>query len=287
MQHGPQRIAILLATYNGEKYLREQLLSLYNQTYTDWTLYIADDGSTDGTTGIIREFSKQYDNIVFHQNSEGKGALRNFMDLLAGAEADYYMFCDQDDVWLPHKVETTLHKMQETEADHKNRPVLTCSDLRVVDKNLQTIAPSYWQMSRRLPNLLATNFKYLGVCSLATGCTIMINTAAKHIAFPYPPCAFMHDAWLVMKTMKAGGAFGIIHEPLMLYRQHESNTLGAGDKKNSCLNYKLRNFNVLLQQNKIMYALARYFGYGSWLKFIFYKVMYKWELHKARRAGKQ
>ena len=86
---------------------------------------------------------------------------------------------------------------------------------------------------------------------------------------------------------RAGGAFGIIHEPLMLYRQHESNTLGAGDKKNSCLNYKLRNFNVLLQQNKIMYALARYFGYGSWLKFIFYKVMYKWQLHKARRAGKQ
>ena len=70
------RIAILLATYNGEKYLSEQLLSLYNQTYSDWTLYIADDGSTDGTIGIVREFSQRYDNIVFHQNSEGKGALR-------------------------------------------------------------------------------------------------------------------------------------------------------------------------------------------------------------------
>ena len=132
-----------MATYNGEKYLREQLQSLYNQTYTDWTLYIGDDGSSDGTASIVREFSQRYGNIVFHQNSEGKGAMRNFMDLLAEAEADYYMFCDQDDVWLPHKVETTLRKMRETEAENKERPALACSDLRVVDKNLQTIAPSY------------------------------------------------------------------------------------------------------------------------------------------------
>ena len=95
-----------MATYNGEKYLREQLQSLYNQTYTDWTLYIGDDGSSDGTASIVREFSQRYGNIVFHQNSEGKGTMRNFMDLLAEAEADYYMFCDQDDVgcrirWKP------------------------------------------------------------------------------------------------------------------------------------------------------------------------------------------
>lgn len=287
MQQSTKNIAILMATYNGEKYLREQLQSLYNQTYTDWTLYIGDDGSSDGTASIVREFSQRYGNIVFHQNSEGKGAMRNFMDLLAEAEADYYMFCDQDDVWLPHKVETTLRKMRETEAENKERPALACSDLRVVDKNLHTIAPSFWQMSEMLPELLTTNFNYLGVHFLATGCTMMINAAAKRIAFPYPPCAFMHDAWLVMKTMKSGGAFGIISEPLMLYRQHESNVLGAGDIDHSSLRYKLSNFKVLQQQNKKMYALARYFGYGSWLKFIFYKVMYKWQLRKARRTGKQ
>ena len=76
MQQGTERIAILLATYNGEKYLREQLQSLYDQTYTDWTLYIGDDGSTDGTADIVREFSERYGNIVFRQNSEGKGAMR-------------------------------------------------------------------------------------------------------------------------------------------------------------------------------------------------------------------
>ena len=287
MQQSTMRIAILLATYNGEKYLSEQLLSLYNQTYSDWTLYIADDGSTDGTTGIVREFSQRYDNIVFHQNSEGKGALRNFMDLLAETEADYYMFCDQDDVWLPHKVETTLRKMREIEAGNQQRPAVVCSDLKVVDKNLQTIAPSFWEMSEMLPDLLASNFNYLGVHFLATGCTMMINAAAKRIAFPYPPCAFMHDAWLVMKTMKAGGTFGIIGEPLMLYRQHGGNVLGAGDVDHSSLSYKLRHFKVLQEQNKKMYALARYFGYGSWLKFIFYKVMYKWQLRKAGRTGLQ
>ena len=116
---------------------------------------------------------------------------------------------------------------------------------------------------------------------------MMINAAAKRIAFPYPPCAFMHDAWLVMKTMKAGGTFGIIREPLILYRQHGGNVLGAGDVNHSSLHYKLRHFKVLQEQNKKMYALANYFGYGSWLKFIFYKVMYKWQLRKAGRTGMQ
>ena len=287
MQQGTERIAILLATYNGEKYLREQLQSLYDQTYTDWTLYIGDDGSTDGTADIVREFSERYGNIVFHRNSEGKGAMSNFMGLLSEAEADYYMFCDQDDVWLPHKVETTLRKMREIEAGNQQRPAVVCSDLKVVDKNLQTIAPSFWEMSEMLPDLLASNFNYLGVHFLATGCTMMINAAAKRIAFPYPPCAFMHDAWLVMKTMKAGGTFGIICEPLMLYRQHGGNVLGAGDVDHSSLSYKLRHFKVLQEQNKKMYALANYFGYGSWLKFIFYKVMYKWQLRKAGRTGIQ
>ena len=184
MQQGTERIAILLATYNGEKYLREQLQSLYDQTYTDWTLYIGDDGSTDGTADIVREFSERYGNIVFHRNCEGKGAMSNFMGLLAEAEADYYMFCDQDDVWLPHKVETTLRKMREIEAENRQRPAVVCSDLKVVDKNLQTIAPSFWEMSEMLPDLLASNFNYLGVHFLATGCTMMINAAAKRIAFP-------------------------------------------------------------------------------------------------------
>ena len=287
MQQSTMRIAILLATYNGEKYLSEQLLSLYNQTNSDWTLYIADDGSPDGTADIVRDFSERYGNIVFHRNSEGKGAMSNFMGLLAEAEADYYMFCDQDDVWLPHKVETTLRKMREIEAGNQQRPAVVCSDLKVVDKNLQTIAPSFWEMSEMLPDLLATNFNYLGVHFLATGCTMMINAAAKRIAFPYPPCAFMPDAWLVMKTMKAGGTFGIIGEPLMLYRQHGGNVLGAGDVDHSSLSYKLRHFKVLQEQNKKMYALANYFGYGSWLKFIFYKVMYKWQLRKAGRTGMQ
>ena len=184
-------------------------------------------------------------------------------------------------------METTLRKMREIEAENQQRPAVVCSDLKVVDKNLQTIAPSFWEMSEMLPDLLASNFNYLGVHFLATGCTMMINAAAKRIAFPYPPCAFMHDAWLVMKTMKAGGMFGIIGEPLMLYRQHGGNVLGAGDVDHSSLSYKLRHFKVLQEQNKKMYALANYFGYGSWLKFIFYKVMYKWQLRKAGRTGMQ
>ena len=99
------KVAILLATYNGEKYLRAQLDSLYAQSYRDWKLYVNDDGSTDGTLTILQEYAQRYGNIDLQVNEHSLRSLRNFMDLLRRAEADYYIFSDQDDVWMPEKVE--------------------------------------------------------------------------------------------------------------------------------------------------------------------------------------
>ena len=99
-------IAILMSTYNGERYLREQIDSLLNQTYKDWKLYIRDDGSTDETISIIESYVNDYpDLIVLLKDDLGNlGSARSFMRILSVVDADYYMFCDQDDVWLPNKV---------------------------------------------------------------------------------------------------------------------------------------------------------------------------------------
>ena len=103
-----RKLAILLATYNGERYLQEQIDSLYRQTYKDWVLYIHDDGSTDGTCGIISKNAAEHGNIVVMEHQGGHGAKDNFFGMLERVDADYYMFCDQDDVWLEDKVEKSL-----------------------------------------------------------------------------------------------------------------------------------------------------------------------------------
>ena len=105
-------IAILLSTYNGSKYLREQLNSIIDQTVKDWILYVRDDGSTDETIDIIKEYVSLYPNINYIEDIQNLGSARSFMKLLSLVEADHYMFCDQDDVWLPTKIEVSLMEMK-------------------------------------------------------------------------------------------------------------------------------------------------------------------------------
>ena len=108
-------IEIILATYNGEKYLREQLDSVLANTFTDFEIHICDDGSTDGTLEIAREYVEKYSQITLWENQENQGYTKNFLQAVKRETASYFMFCDQDDIWMPDKIEQTYRAIKEAE----------------------------------------------------------------------------------------------------------------------------------------------------------------------------
>ena len=133
-------VEILLATYNGKKYLKQQLDSLLNQTFEDFKIIIRDDSSKDKTMDIIMEYKEKYPEKikVIEDDVKCGSSVSNFMQLIKHATAPYIMFCDQDDYWLPNKIEISLKKMRQEEND-KNKPILIYTDYKVVDSNLNSI----------------------------------------------------------------------------------------------------------------------------------------------------
>ena len=220
-------IDILLAAYQGADYIVEQLRSLMQQTYPHFRILIWDDGSQDETVVLIEEFSKDYPGkIKLIKGGMNLGARGNFDTLLGYAEADYILFSDGDDVWLPTKIEETLAVMQKNEALYgKETPLLIHTDLQVVDKNLQTLSPSFWHYSRLNP-VTAKNLNRLLTHNVVTGCTMMINRPLLQLAAPIPQEAIMHDWWIAL-TASAFGKIDVVPNATLLYRQHGKNDVGA------------------------------------------------------------
>lgn len=269
----PHNIAILLATYNGAQYIGDLLRSLENQSYHDWLLYVQDDGSTDETMRIVQRFAETDSRItIYNDGDKQRGALKNFMSLLQHCHADYYMFCDQDDVWLEEKIELTLKRMKEEEALYPEQPIVVHTDLTVTDAELNVIQPSFWEMSRIAPQLIR-NFNQLAGHFLTTGCTMMLNEAAKALAFPFRE-ALMHDAWITARVLYAGGWVVEVPRSTILYRQHGHNTIGAKDKQHHYLSQRLKRLDNVLQENRAYYRMLRVIGYGSCFKYLYYKIAY-------------
>ena len=225
---GTDKIAILLASYNGEKYIAEQIESLLAQTEAGWELFCHDDGSTDRTLEILRCYEAQYPGQIHVLNGPPRGGAKdNFLRMMRDVRAPYVMFCDQDDVWLPKKVELTLREMKRLETKHGGKkPLLVFTDLCVTDECLHPIAKRLSAYQKLNPGRIKP--KDLMIQNVITGCTVMLNRALAEFAIRPENTAeiIMHDWWCAL----IGASFGAgsyVDRALVLYRQHGGNFMGA------------------------------------------------------------
>ncbi|MDG2979017.1 glycosyltransferase family 2 protein [Latilactobacillus curvatus] len=244
-----KKIAILLSTYNGERFLEEQIESIIKQSNQQWTLYVRDDGSTDKTLDILGRY--QADDRIQWINENKPQNLRvigSFLKLLESTEADYYMFCDQDDVWLPDKVQVTLDKMLTLEAENNQQPILVHTDLRIVNQDLKATSESMIKTQNLDP---LPSFGRLLVQNSVTGCTMMINQNLKDrcVGLDFTKIR-MHDWWFAL-VASAFGTIGYVPQATILYRQHGDNEVGAKNSLSELMSRK-----HVFAQTKQMIQLA-------------------------------
>jgi len=224
------RVDIVMATYNGMPYIREQLQSILWQDYPEFRLLIHDDGSTDGTVEEIRKVAKRCpDKVVFIEDGiTFKDAKKNFEHLLKMTEADYIFLADQDDVWLPSKLSVMVKHIKNGEeyCCGDLSPVLAFSDLLPIDKNGFPKSSSMFKMENVNPR--AVCLELLLSRNIIPGCAMGFNRSLLEASLPFPNDAIMHDWWLAL-IAAATGTIIYVPKALVMYRQHGGNAIGVRD----------------------------------------------------------
>ena len=223
-------VYILMASFNGEAYIQEQINSILRQTHSNWMLYIRDDGSSDGTMAILRNFAILDGRVKLLSDSLGNlGVNSNFSELMKGCittSAQYFCFADQDDIWHEDKLKIMLRHMKSLEVINGNdMPVLIYSDLEVVDSNLGTIASSFMDY-QGLVHPTTNILERILVQNLVTGCASFFNRPLLEICAQVPPTAIVHDWWLALCASSCG-LIEYLPISLVKYRQHGKNQIGA------------------------------------------------------------
>lgn len=224
------RVAVMMAVYNGENFLKDQLESIVNQTYKDWVLYVRDDGSSDGSVGILTSYANRFPGsiVLIDCPSYGKrGSKSNFAAIhnwvKTNTHHQYFMFADQDDIWLPNKIEVTVNKVKEVERI-SGGPVLVHSDLEVVDKDLNSLGDSFFAYRALNPEI--KDIRHLLVQNNITGCTMAWNQQLNELVDLTYDNIVMHDWWMAL-VASSFGTIDYIATPTIKYRQHGNNVVGA------------------------------------------------------------
>lgn len=262
-------IAILISTFNGEKFLKQQLDSILDQTFKDFKIIIRDDGSNDNTISIIREYIELYPNIInlLIDNDGNLGSTKSFFKLLNEINNEkYIMFADQDDFWFENKIELFLKKIQDLEMINcSDSPALVFGDMIVVDRNLKIIENSFWNYQKINPNIIFNWRKTLSQ-NIVTGCSMIINNQSVQLVKKSPNFKMIHDHFIAICISK-NGVVNFIKEPTMYYIQHNNNVLGA-----SAYDFKFAKLRIKHLKSTIFvyYELCKYFKM-SFFKFLYYK----------------
>ena len=219
---GSPHVAVLMGTWNGERYLPEQLQSFIDQTHANWSLHVSDDGSTDATCDIVRRFCEGQHHPVTLRRGPGRGFSRNFMSLVCAADiaGDYFAFTDQDDIWNRDKVETALRWLT---AIPPEVPALYCSRTEIVDVAGRHLG--YSPLFTRPPG-----FRNAIVQNVGGGNTMVFNASARSLLAAIGDQEVVsHDWWAYQITTAAGGLVRYDPQPSVRYRQHPNNVLGANN----------------------------------------------------------
>lgn len=220
-----ETIEILLATFQSEKFLQEQIDSILKQTDPNWIILIHDGGSSDSTLDIIEDYMRRYPDKIRFSGSSPASACANFSLLLGASKSELVMLCDHDDVWLPEKIALTRKRyIEEYRKNPPGTPIMVFSDLCIVNEKLDLIAPSLMRYSNLRPDRVSLS--QLLVQNVPQGNTMLLNSALRRLALPIPPEVVMHDSWIALAAT-AFGRIVYLDRPVILYRQHNCNVSGA------------------------------------------------------------
>lgn len=218
-----KKIEILLATYNGEKYLNEQIDSIINQTYTNWKLLIRDDGSEDRTLEILKEYEKRDERISILRDNKGNlGFVKNFEELLKNSSEEFIMFSDQDDYWLENKIEKYIGVLENLDVEKLKKPLLIHSNSFVCDEKLNILKKNF------VDSKVALQYGGNGFffAYFVQGSTTLINRKLIDLGLPFLKSVTLHDRYFHLLVEFFGNRI-FIDESLIKYRQHRNNEIGA------------------------------------------------------------
>lgn len=242
-------VTIILSTYNGEKYIKNQIDSLLRQTYKNWKLVVRDDGSKDSTLEILESYRKKYPNqIQILPDISNKGVKESFFSLIWSLDlnTDYLMFCDQDDIWLDNKVERTLFFMKEKEKESK-KAILLHTDQFIVNDDLNIISKSskiFFNI-----NIKNNNFENLIINPIVTGCTMMVNRKLleelQRLKLLSLQKIYLHDYAISLIASLIGEIY-YLPESTMYYRVHSNNVTVSLNKRSL--------FNKIIDLKKVYYS---------------------------------
>lgn len=220
--HNKPSVLVMMATYNGSKYVAEQIESILSQEGVKVTLQISDDGSTDATASICSGYAERYENVSFRVNQHNKGVAKNFMDMVYevnAADYDYYAFSDQDDYWLPEKLKKAIGAIKAA----GNAPWLYYSDVCNTDEQLQGEGYEYRPFAP-----FAKSLKLLLTVNWASGCTMVFNSAFAAELQKYEPKEWprIHDGWVHLVALSCGWALPDLEHAYIKRRISGQNQVG-------------------------------------------------------------
>lgn len=208
-------VSIAMATYNGEKFLREQLDSILTQTYPNLEIIICDDASTDATISILQEYASKDSRINIFINNQNIGLVKNFEKALSLCSGEYIALADQDDIWLPKKIEILRDNIQSFDLIHSN--TLLINENSVISKKIFSSYSNKNNSNHFLDYMFDNN---------VTGCTALFKRSLLDDNLPFPNNVCLHDYWLAILAANKNGVT-YLQQPLTYYRQHSNNQVGA------------------------------------------------------------